>query len=290
MRGAYIPTKNVVTYAPPALVKSDARDRKITTSVTGPGEGRRRLLAVIRSDFEAIHADIKKLQVAEMVPVKGHPALVIPYTKLKVMEQNRVVKFPEVIGNDMVELEVGEMLNGVDLEGTRSRADLPQRSEPLRVFISYSHKDETLRAELETHLKLLQRQDLISVWTDRKIAAGEEWKGKIDDNVESAGIILLLVSADFIASDYCYDVELKRALERHDAGNARVIPIILRAVDWHSAPFGKLQALPKDGKPVTLWTDKDSAWNDVAAGIRNVVEQVRHQNMKRSTRAQPAVL
>ena len=182
------------------------------------------------------------------------------------------------------------MLNGVDLEGTRSRADLPQRSEPLRVFISYSHKDETLRAELETHLKLLQRQDLISVWTDRKIAAGEEWKGKIDDNVESAGIILLLVSADFIASDYCYDVELKRALERHDAGNARVIPIILRAVDWHCAPFGKLQALPKDGKPVTLWTDKDSAWNDVAAGIRNVVEQVRHQNMKRSTRAQPAVL
>ena len=89
---------------------------------------------------------------------------------------------------------------------------------------------------------------------------------------------MLLVSADFVASDYCYDVEMKRALERHDAGKARVIPIILRAVDWHSVPLGKLQALPKDGKPVTLWPDRDSAWNDVATGIRKVVEQLRAQN------------
>jgi hypothetical protein len=152
---------------------------------------------------------------------------------------------------------------------------LPIPGEPLRVFISYSHKDERLRRELETHLTLLQRQKVIAMWTDRRIMPGEEWKDRIDENLDSAGIILLLVSADFVASRYCYDVEMTRALERHDAGEARVVPIILRSVDWHSAPFGKLQALPTDGKPVTLWTDRPSAWTDVAAGIRKVAEQIR---------------
>ena len=212
-----------------------------------------------------------------MVPVPGRPEVVIPYSKLKVLEQKGKVTFDEVIGDDVVELDVREMLNGVDLEGTRPRLDVPERAEALRVFISYSHKDETLRAELETHLKLLQRQGLISVWTDRKITAGEEWKGQIDENLESARIILLLVSADFIASDYCYDVEMKRALARHEAKEARVIPVILRDVDWQPAPFGKLQALPKEGKPVKLWEDKDSAWKDVAIGIRTVVEELRRR-------------
>lgn len=184
---------------------------------------------------------------------------------------------PEVIGTDIVKLNVAEMLNGVDLEGMRPRTAVLERGEQLRVFISYSHKDENLRAELETHLKLLQRQGVIAVWTDRKIAAGEEWKGKIDQNLESAGIILLLISADFLASDYCYEVEMDRAMERHEARNARVIPIILRAVDWQSARFGKLQALPKDCKPVKLWEDRDAAWNDVAVGIRKVAEQMREK-------------
>jgi internalin A len=233
------------------------------------------LLAVIRSDFESIHGEIKGLYANGVVPVQGHPDVCIPYEELRVMEQGGVTKFPKVIDNSVVELDVRQMLNGVDLEGTRRRVPSPEREQALRLFISYSHKDDTLRSELEAHLKLLQRQDLTSVWTDRKITAGEEWKGKIDENLESAGIILLLVSADFIASEYCYDVEMKRALERHDAGAAPVIPVILRAVDWHAAPFGKLQALPKDGKPVTLWEDRDSAWLDVETGIRKVAEQLR---------------
>jgi internalin A len=258
-----------------ALVKADARDRKVTVSVTGLLEGRRRLLAVIRSDFEAIHRDIKKLQVEEMVPVSGRPEVVTPYSKLRVLEQKGKARFDEVIGDDVVELDVQAMLNGVDLEGTRRRPPSPQREQAVRVFISYSHEDEISRAKLETHLKLLQRQGMISVWTDRKIAGGEEWKDKIDENLETAAIILLLVSADFIASDYCYDKEMKRALERHEAGKAKVIPVIVRDVDWQPAPFGKLEALPKDGKPVTEWGQReDSAWKDIAAGIRKVAEQV----------------
>lgn len=98
--------------------------------------------------------------------------------------------------------------------------------------------------------------------------------GQIDTHLETAKIILLLVSADFMASNYCNEVELKRAMERHESGKARVIPIILRAVDWHHAPFGKLQAVPKDGRPVTSWSDPDEAFLDIARGIRAVAEEL----------------
>jgi hypothetical protein len=141
---------------------------------------------------------------------------------------------------------------------------------PISLFYSYSHKDETLRKKLETHLSLLRDQGVIADWHDRRIEAGAEWDGVINEHLDRAGMILLLVSADFLASRYCRDVEVARAMERHEAGTARVIPIILRPVDWHSAPFGKLQALPRDGKPVTKWSNRDEAFTDIARGIREV--------------------
>jgi hypothetical protein len=144
----------------------------------------------------------------------------------------------------------------------------------VRLFYSYSHKDERMHAKLETHLALLQRQGVIESWHDRKITAGQEWKDSIDQHLESADVVLLLVSADFLQSDYCYEKEMQRALARHDAGEARVIPIILRPVDWTGAPFAKLQALPKDGKAITRWKNRDEAWEDVAKGIRKAVEEL----------------
>jgi internalin A len=125
------------------------------------------------------------------------------------------------------------------------------------------------------HLKILQRERLIDTWHDRKIEAGEDWKEKIDENLERADIILLLVSADFIASEYCYEKELGRALERHTAGEARVIPVILRDVDWKKARFAHLGVLPKDGRAVMTWPNKDSAWRNVGEGIARVVEEIR---------------
>ncbi len=142
------------------------------------------------------------------------------------------------------------------------------------VFYSYSHKDESIRDELENHLSLLRRQGAISVWHDRKITPGNEWAEAIDSNITRADIILLLVSSDFIASEYCYGKEMNIALERHLRSSARVIPVILRSVDWHPAPFGKLQALPTDGKPVSTWEDKDEALTDITRGIRLVVEEL----------------
>jgi len=148
--------------------------------------------------------------------------------------------------------------------------------ERVEVFYSYSHKDERLLDKLRNHLTQFKREGLIADWHDRRIGAGSEWKEQIDRHLDSARVILLLVSADFLASDYCYDVEMRRALERHDAGEARVIPVILRAVDWQGAPFGKLQALPKDGKPVTTWSNRDAAYVDIARGIRQAVEGLRN--------------
>ena len=145
------------------------------------------------------------------------------------------------------------------------------------VFFSYSHRDEALRDELAKHLSILKRQGIIESWHDRGITAGSEWAGEIDAHLNSAQVILLLISADFLASDYCYDIELKQAMERHEAREAVVIPIILKPVDWHGAPFGKLQALPKNAQPVTAWPSQDEAFLNVAQGIRKAVEAMAAQ-------------
>lgn len=151
---------------------------------------------------------------------------------------------------------------------------IEQQDGNVDVFISYSHKDEEFRDKLEKHLNILKRQSVISTWHDRKITAGTEWKGEIDKHLDTAQIILLLISADFLASDYC-EIEMKRAMERHEAGEVRVIPIILRPVDWENALIGKLEALPKDAKAVSLWKNRDEAFTDIAGGIRAAVKEVR---------------
>jgi hypothetical protein len=136
------------------------------------------------------------------------------------------------------------------------------------VFFSYSHADEALRDQLEKQLAMLKRQGVIETWHDRRIGAGQEIHSRIDEHINTDDIILLLVSSDFLASDYCYDVEMQRAMERHEQKEAVVIPVILRACDWHSAPFGKLKAVPLDGKPITQWTDIDDAMLQVAKAVR----------------------
>ncbi len=150
-----------------------------------------------------------------------------------------------------------------------------QPEKALELFYSYAHEDQALRDELEKHLSLLKNQHLITGWKDRDIKAGEEWKGKISSHLLAANIILLLISPDFMASAYCYSIEMKEAMRRHKAGEARVIPIIIRPADWRQAPFSKLQALPKDSKAVTSWSNQDEALLDVAKGIRQVVEELR---------------
>jgi len=150
----------------------------------------------------------------------------------------------------------------------------PNAAAPLTLFVSYSHGDEALKDDLVMHLANLKRQGKIRAWQDRDIEAGAEWDAAIKQQLETAEIILLLITARFINSDYCYDLEMQRALQRHAAGTARVIPIILKPCDWQGSPFSQLQALPKDAKPVTKWDDPDEAFLSVVQGLRKAVESL----------------
>jgi hypothetical protein len=147
---------------------------------------------------------------------------------------------------------------------------------PINVYFSYSHKDQRYRNQLETQMTLLKREGLISTWHGHKIGAGEEREITLSRYLNTAQIILLLVSSDFIVDDDLYELEVMRAMMRHNDGEACVIPIILRPCDWHKAPFGKLQALPINGKPITdrSWRSLDEAFYDVTQGIRKVVEKL----------------
>jgi len=176
-------------------------------------------------------------------------------------------------------------------EGKGFRESLPMSAQPsqaLEVFFSYAHRDETLRDELVKHLSPLQHQGVITAWHDRKITAGTEWAGAIDVHLQSAQIILLLVSADFMASAYCYDVEMQRAMARHEAKEARVIPVILRPVVWQGAPFGKLQALPTGGNPITTWSNQDTAFVNVVYGILTVVQELTGRPVDSPVTSEPA--
>jgi TIR domain len=146
---------------------------------------------------------------------------------------------------------------------------------PVTIFFCYAHEDESLLLKLKTHLFPLKRVGLVDIWHDRDISTGTDWEQQIKAQLNTAQIILLLVSPDFMDSDYCYGIEMQRALERHDRGEARVIPIILRPVYWQGL-LGKIQALPTDAKPVmsSSWQYQDKAFFNVTEGIRKVVEQM----------------
>ena len=156
------------------------------------------------------------------------------------------------------------------------------------VFFSYSHADETLRDELEKHLTILKRQGLIDTWHDRKILAGDHLDHAIDQYLEDADVILLLVSPDFLASKYCYDVEFQRALERHEEGSARAIAVILRPCEWEETPVAKFLVTPKDGKAVTKWPDLDDAMLDVAQQIRRALPATASTSPATQATAKPA--
>lgn len=131
---------------------------------------------------------------------------------------------------------------------------------PITIFFCHAREDEAFLNKLKAHLRPLQRQGLIDVWYDRNISPGAEWEPEITKKLNAAQIILLLVSPDFMNSDYCYGIEMQRALERHRNGE----------------PLGKLQALPTDGKPVTdpEWHDQDRAFYAITNGISAVVAQL----------------
>lgn len=146
-----------------------------------------------------------------------------------------------------------------------------------RIFISYAHADEALKTEFDKYLKVLRRSGKIAVWQDRQLMAGDEWNATILQELALANLILLLVSVDFNASDFIWDKELAAAMQRHAEGTARVVPIILRPCQWSSLPYAKLQALPRNARPVTDHPDRDAAFTEIATEIERLVDHMNQQ-------------
>jgi len=145
---------------------------------------------------------------------------------------------------------------------------------PLEVFCCYAHEDQEMLEHLKKHLMPLQRNDQITVWSDTNLNAGTEWEKELHYHKVRADIILLLISPDFMASDYCYSLEMGRAIERHSEGKAHVIPILLRSTFWQNAPFAKLQIVPTHAKPITSWSDRDDAFHDIIMHIDRIVSEI----------------
>ena len=143
-----------------------------------------------------------------------------------------------------------------------------------KVVFSYSHVDEEFRNELEKHLSPLKRMGQIETWHDRRINPGDVFDPEISRNFAEADIILLLVSADFIASTYCYEVEMQNSLQRHERGEAIVIPVILRPCAWHKLPFGKLLAATTDGKPIIKFTHIDEGFVEVVDAVSKALDRI----------------
>lgn len=264
-----------------ALVKADLQDRRIFISVSGPtAEGRRRMLAMIREDFDSIHRDIQHLEPKEMVPLLTHPKVVVPYRKLEILERKDPdATLQEVIGNEVVTVLVRELLNGVDIGPrvpTAEQLSIHADSGPLSIFYSYAHADAKQRLKLDKHLAPLKRLGVIADWYDNDILPGDVWTEEIAEKLKSADIVLLLVSPDFVASKYCYEIELEEAMKRQKDGKAVVLPIIVRSTHaWTKLPFGRLKALPADGKAIPKWKPQDDGWVGVAEGVERAAEALR---------------
>jgi hypothetical protein len=145
-----------------------------------------------------------------------------------------------------------------------------------RICICYAHEDEAFLKKLTIYLKPLQREKVIDLWYDHKISAGTEWEQEITTHLDTAQLILLLISPSFMASDYCYSREMKRAIERHKQGDARVVPIVLRPTDWSNTPLGELQALPEHGIAITSkkWINRDDAFYSIFNGLKKVIADI----------------
>ncbi len=148
----------------------------------------------------------------------------------------------------------------------------------LRIFCGYAHEDQAHFRQLKAALAVLIRQEAVSIWHDGDLLPGDQWEYEIERELNTADIILLLISPAFITSDYCWSKEMHWAITRHTIGEARVIPILLKPTPgWKTTPLGALQALPTEAKPITTWNNRDQAFATIAKGINNVIQQTQHE-------------
>ncbi len=256
-------------YEASAIIRADYAEKEIHIWVKG--KDRRRMLSFIRKTFEGIRASFSKLNVSEWVMIPDTKVLVKYSTLLAHENKKRDLYFSPELETDF---NIADLLNG--METPKSRANLPK----IRTFISYSYRDEKFKEEFKAHLKPLTYEYGLDLWDDREMDAGKEWEDEIIMHLERDELIFLLISADSIASEHIWQKEIPKAIQRHNAREAIVIPIILRPCVWESLDFGKMQAVPKNGKPITTWENQDSAWLDVVRQIEVVLKGERLEGLR----------
>jgi hypothetical protein len=207
--------------------------------------------------------------------VVGLPEAEWPAARLLHLAQlrQRMQRFDETIGLAEGQAQPGGGGVAADALAEPTSAAHPAAGE-VRCFISYAHEDENMRRELVKHLALLRRVGALVVWDDRGILPAEEWARKLDEWLDSSDLVIALISPDFMASDYCYKVELPRALERSKLGKTRLIPVLCRPAVWKSESLSRLQVLPTGARPISEWPNTDLAWVDVATGIMRTVAAI----------------
>jgi len=268
-----------------ALVRADPAERTISVAVrgpadvavrgpadvavSGPADARRRLASLVRDDFRRIHAEIPGLNPAETIELENPPG---ESALVKSLEEDE---------------KQGQASSISTLQGTKpvdhtkelNRVSSPEARDPdqwkAKVFISYPRKDLKQRDELIVRLKLLRAQGLVDPWSDFNLTASDEWDKTLKQKLEEADIFALLVNDRFLASDYIREVEMKRALERRQAGDAELVSIIVENCDWKYTPLKDYHALPPDGKPIKNTKPTANAWHAVSEGLRKVLEKMR---------------
>lgn len=279
-----------------ALVKADPQEKIIRVLINGPTAGRRRMLAVIRQDFDVIHRDIPHLKPDELVSFPESPQITVSYAELEVLfNKDPDTPIHRVVEDHVISTTARKLLEGVGFAPINigGAEMLPQRvggrimvsatflsPEPFKLFFSYSRVDAKQRLKLDKHLAPLIRIGLIQTWCDNEILPGAEFEHEIANKLAEADIVLLLISPDFVASKYCYEIELQAAMERHQKQEVRVLPIIIRPTNsWAKLRagellLGSLNALPTSGKPIPKWKPQDDGWADIAAGVERAADEL----------------
>ncbi len=249
-----------------ALVRAAKQDKQVEVTVTGPAAARQALAGICLAEMRAIHGDIPGLNPVEETEMAGE------WVKLSTVERNEALHQKTVVetATKRLELDPTKELNEYTAEAARDDSWKP------RLFLSYSHADERYRKRLDIELKVLANLGLIaSAWHDRKIQPGEKWDDEIKRELDEADVIILLVSSNALAWRYIDTVEMKRAIERANAGDATIIPIVVSPCLWKEGPLGEFQGLPRDGGNVQETKPQQRAWADIATALHEKLQKLR---------------
>jgi len=243
------------------LVRTDTTENRVRVHIDGPKASRPELLAVIRYTLDVIHSDYESEPEELVYPV---PERAIPLRDLQALQKSGVLTFPVVRDDYTV------------IESAIASLVIPSRP-PLKLFLSYAHADEKYINELRKDLKLMERNGLIRPWYDRALTAGEKWEARILQELNEADVIVVQVSRDFLASDFCMLTVLDAAIRRKKAGEVELIAYVLNHCGWKETKLAQFQILPKNATPLRLWSDQDAFWRDVADGIWAVLKELQQR-------------